>query len=89
MDCEDIVIIENIEDLGYDLEEIFPPESRIIVQEFIEGTDVSVSLICHDGKATPISLNKQFVELKNDQGTYIAGKLTFASDFMDEAIKLD
>ena len=45
VDCEDIVIIEDIKDLSYDLENVFPPGSRIIVQEFIEGEDVSVSLI--------------------------------------------
>lgn len=88
VDCEDIVIIEDIKDLSYDLEEIFPPESRIIVQEFIEGTDVSVSLICQDGKATPISLNKQFVQLKNDKGTYIGGKLPFESKYKDEAFEI-
>ncbi|MBR0369924.1 MAG: ATP-grasp domain-containing protein [Methanobrevibacter sp.] len=85
VDCEDIVIIENIEDLSYDLEKIFPPGSRIIVQEFIDGTDVSVSLICFEGKAYPISLNEQFVELKNDKGTYLGGKIPFESEFRQDA----
>lgn len=84
VDCEDIVVIENIDDLSYDLEEIFPPESRIIIQEFIEGEDVSVSLLCNEGKAVPISLNKQFVELKGDKGTYIGGMLPFESEYKDE-----
>ena len=88
VDCENIVVIENIDDLSYDLEEIFPPESRIIIQEFIEGEDVSVSLICHDGKAVPISLNKQFVELKDDKGTYIGGKLPFDSPYKKEAFEI-
>lgn len=88
VDCEDIVIIEDIGDLSYDLEEIFPPGSRIIVQEFIDGIDVSVSLICNDNNAYPISLNKQFVELKNDKGTYIGGKLPFESKFKKEAFEI-
>lgn len=88
VDCENIVIIEDIGDLSYDLEEIFPPGSRIIVQEFIDGIDVSVSLICKDNKAYPISLNKQFVELKNDKGTYIGGKLPFESQFKKEAFEI-
>lgn len=88
VDCEDIVIIENIDDLSYDLEEIFPPESRIIVQEYIDGQDVSVSLICQDGKATPISLNRQFVELKNDKGNYIGGMLPFESEYKHEAFEV-
>lgn len=85
VDCEDIVIIDDIKDLSYDLEEIFPPNSRIIVQEFIDGIDVSVSLICSEGKAYPISLNEQFVELKNDKGTYLGGKIPFESEFRQDA----
>ena len=88
VDCEDIVIIEDINDLSYDLEQIFPPQSRIIVQEYIDGEDVSVSLICSDGKATPISLNKQFVKLENDKGTYVGGMLPFDSDLKDDAFKI-
>lgn len=88
VDCEDIVIIEDIDDLSYDLEEIFPPGSRIIVQEYIEGVDVSVSLICNNGKATPISLNKQFVELKNNKGNYIGGMLPFESEYKKEAFEV-
>lgn len=88
VDCEDIVIIEDIDDLSYDLEEIFPPGSRIIVQEYIDGVDVSVSLICNNGKATPISLNKQFVELKNNKGNYIGGMLPFESEYKKEAFEV-
>ena len=88
VDCEDIVIIEDINDLGYDLEEIFPPQSRIIVQEYIGGEDISVSLICKDGKATPISLNKQFVKLENNKGNYVGGMLPFESDLKDEAFEI-
>ena len=84
VDCEDIVIIEDIDDLSYDLEEIFPPGSRIIVQEFIEGIDASVSLICSEGKAYPISLNEQFVELKDDKGIYLGGKIPFETEYKDD-----
>ena len=88
VDCEDIVVIDNIEDLSYDLENIFPPGSRIIVQEFIEGTDVSVSLLSDGKNAIPISLNEQFVELKNDKGTYLGGKIPFESKYKDEAFEI-
>ena len=84
VDCENIVVIENIDDLTYDLEKTFPPGSRIIIQEFIDGEDVSVSLLCNEGKAIPISLNKQFVELKDEKGTYIGGMLPFESEYKDE-----
>lgn len=88
VDCEDIVIIENIEDLTLDLDKIFKPGSRILIQEFIDGKDVSVSLLSDGVKAIPISFNEQFVELKNDKGTYIGGKLPYDSKFKDEAFEI-
>ena len=88
VDCEDIVVIEDIDDLTLDLDKIFTPGSRVIVQEFIEGTDVSVSLISDGKTALPISLNEQFVELKNDKGTYLGGKLPFENKYKDEAFEI-
>lgn len=88
VDCENIVILENISDLSYDLENIFPPGSRIIVQEYIEGKDISVSLISDGKKAIPISLNEQFVELKDNKGAYLGGKLPYESKYKDEAFKI-
>lgn len=88
VDCEDIVIIENIEDLTLDLDKIFKPGSRVLVQEYIEGTDISVSLISDGKKAVPVSLNEQYVELKNDKGTYLGGKLPFESEFRQEAFEI-
>jgi predicted ATP-grasp superfamily ATP-dependent carboligase len=88
VDCEDIVVIEDIDDLTLDLDKIFVPGSRVIVQEFIEGTDVSVSLISDGKTAIPISLNEQFVELKDDKGTYLGGKLPFESKYEDEALEI-
>ena len=88
VDCEDIVIIEKIEDLTLDLDKIFKPGSRVIVQEYIEGEDISVSLISNGKKAIPISLNKQFVELKDDKGTYIGGKLPYDSKYKQEAVEI-
>ena len=88
VDCEDIVVIEDIDELTLDLDKVFVPGSRVIVQEFIEGTDVSVSLISDGTKAIPISLNEQFVELKNDKGTYLGGKIPFESKYKDETFEI-
>lgn len=88
VDCEDIVILEDIDDLSYDLEKIFPPGSRILVQDYIEGIDVSVSLLCDGRNAIPICLNEQFVELKNDRGTYLGGRSPFMSKHKDEAFQM-
>lgn len=88
VDCEDIVVIEDIEELTLDLDNIFTPGSRVIVQEYIEGTDVSVSLLSDGKTAIPISLNEQFVQLKNDNGTYLGGKLPFENKYEDEAFEI-
>jgi len=88
VDCEDIVIIENIEDLTLDLDKIFQPGSRVLVQEYIDGTDISVSLICDGETAVPLSLNEQFIEIKDDKGTYLGGKLPFDSKYKDESFEI-
>ena len=88
VDCEDIVIINDIDELSYDLEEIFPPGSRIIVQEYVVGTDISVSLISDGKKAVPISLNEQYVTIENDKGEYLGGKIPYESEYKDEAFEI-
>lgn len=88
VDCEDIVIIDKIEDLTLDLDKIFKPGSRVLVQEFIDGTDISVSLISDGKKAIPISLNKQLIELKDDKGRYLGGKIPFESKYKQEAFEI-
>ena len=88
VDCEDIVIIEKIEDLTLDLDKIFTPGSRVLVQEYIEGTDISVSLISDGENAMPLSLNEQYVELKDDKGRYLGGKLPFENKYGDEALEI-
>lgn len=71
-----------------DLDKIFVPGSRVLVQEYIEGIDVSVSLISDGEKAIPISFNQQFIELRDDKGTYLGGKLPFDNKYKDEAIEI-
>ena len=88
VDCENIVVINDINDLSYDLEKIFPPGSRIIVQEYVLGTDVSVSLISDGKKAIPISLNEQFIRIENGEGTYFGGKIPYESEYHDEILEI-
>ncbi len=45
------------------------------------------SLLCDGKSAIPISLNKQFVNLKNDKGTYLGGQIPFESEFKDLIFK--
>ena len=60
----------------------------MVVQEFIDGTDISVSLISDGKKAIPISLNRQFIELKDDKGTYLGGRLPYETKYKDEAFEI-
>ncbi len=87
VDCENIVIIDNIQDLEDNLENIFPAHCKIIVQEFIDGEDISVSLIVKDKKAIPLSLNKQFISLDNNKAIYLGGKLPYECENKEKAIK--
>lgn len=88
VDCEDIVVINDINDLSYDLENIYPPGSRIIVQEYVVGTDISVSLISDGKNAVPISLNEQFITIGNADGSYLGGKIPYESKYRDEAFEI-
>ena len=82
VDCEDVRVVNKIEELQ------LPEGSNIIVQEFIDGTDISVSLISDGKKALPLSLNKQFVDIKNENQTYLGGKLPFESEYKDEIFEI-
>ncbi len=45
-------------------------ENHFIVQEFIDGEDASVSLLCASGKALAISLNRQNVKVAVPDGSF-------------------
>ncbi|OWT33778.1 hypothetical protein BGI41_00645 [Methanobrevibacter sp. 87.7] len=76
VDCEKIKIISNKSDID-ELDNLFPEGNGILIQEFIEGEVLSVSLLSDGVKALPISLNKQHVNLENDLGTYLGGELPY------------
>lgn len=86
VDCENIVILDDINDLNYDLEKIFPPQSRIIVQEYIEGEDVSVSLLVSNNQAIPLSVNKQFIDINNNLESYLGGMLPYETKYQEEIL---
>lgn len=88
VDCENIKIIKNIDDLSYDLEKLFPIGSRVIIQEFIEGKDISISLISDGTKAIPLSLNEQIVVLNDDCGKYLGGKAPIDSKLKKKAFNI-
>ena len=74
VDCENIHIITDLKD--------FNQSSQMIFQEYIEGVDVSVSLISDGVNAIPISLNRQYIKL-NDK-TYLGGITPYDSILKDK-----
>lgn len=90
VDCENIKIIKSKEDVD-DLENIFDEGSEILIQEYIEGEVLSVSLISDGDNAIALSLNKQFVHITDDFQQYLGGQLPYrhpAKDLIfDKAVK--
>ena len=78
VDCEDIHIITDLKD--------FHPTSQMIFQKYIEGIDVSVSLISDGVYAVPLSLNNQYIEL-NDK-TYLGGITPYESVNKDKIFNI-
>ncbi|MCI6775434.1 ATP-grasp domain-containing protein [Methanobrevibacter boviskoreani] len=76
VDCEDIKIIESREDID-DLENVFAEGSDVLIQEYIEGEVLSVSLISDGVDAIPLSLNKQFVTISKDKQQYLGGQVLY------------
>ncbi len=76
VDCENIKIIKSKEDID-DLEEIFEEGSDILIQEYIEGEVLSVSLLSDGVDAIPLSLNEQFVKIGEDSQKYLGGSLPY------------
>jgi predicted ATP-grasp superfamily ATP-dependent carboligase len=61
----------------------------LIVQEFVRGEPVSVSLLCTGAKASAISLNKQNIQLAQPEGvsSYEGGIVPFDHALKPEAFK--
>ena len=83
VDCEDIKIINSLEDIPENLN-----LSEVLVQEFIEGEDISVSLISDGKNAIPISLNKQNIVYDGEKQKYLGGCLPYISEFKADAFKI-
>ncbi|MCL2116317.1 MAG: ATP-grasp domain-containing protein [Methanobrevibacter sp.] len=87
VDCQDTKIISNIHEFE-NLKNVFPSGSSFLIQEYIEGDIVSVSLIS-DGKiAIPISLNKQNILLDSNDYSYLGGELPFNHPLKDKAFEI-
>ena len=82
VDCQDMFIISNEEDIAK-ISEIYPENSEIVVQEFIYGENLSVSLISDGITAIPLTLNKQYLEINKENQQYFGGELPFNHPLKD------
>lgn len=76
VDCQDMVIISNEGDIDK-IAEIYPENSEVLVQEFIHGENLSVSLISDGKTAIPLTLNKQYLEINKENQQYLGGELPY------------
>ena len=75
--CDSVCKVNNINELFHFIKKkgTINSKGRLIVQEYVEGVPVSVSLISNGKYATPISMNKQYISLGSplDSSYYLGG----------------
>ena len=90
--CEKVFVVKETSQLSQALESIIAdnPKERVIIQEFVEGIPVSVSLILNGVDAFPISMNLQRVSLNSppESSWYYGGVTPFHHPNESEVINL-
>jgi len=80
--CQGLTKVTNPKDLGFGLQAAHAVTSmdNCIVQEFIEGTPISTSLLVNDDKVVPISINHQNLRLDSmkKSGDYLGGEVPYS-----------
>ncbi|MCE7746004.1 MAG: ATP-grasp domain-containing protein [Candidatus Heimdallarchaeota archaeon] len=80
--CQGLIKVTNPNDLGFGLQAAHAVTSmdNCIVQEFIEGTPISTSLLVNDDKVVPISINHQNLRLDSmkKSGDYLGGEVPYS-----------
>jgi hypothetical protein len=90
--CEGMSIVQNEQEVRKAILKIKKQTTStdVIAQEFIKGTNVSISLLSSGDKALAISLNKQKIIIGDPHNIseYIGGIVPFESPLKDRAFKL-
>ena len=87
VDCQDMLIISDEKDIAK-ISKIYPENSEILVQEFIYGENLSVSLISDGKTAIPLTLNKQYLEINKENPQYLGGELPLNHPLKDEIFSI-
>ena len=77
--CEGLRIVNSKDEI--------PFGPNLILQEFIHGEDVSVTLFSDGERAVPISLNKQDIEFTQGKGAYVGGEVPFEHSLGEAALE--
>ncbi|MBI5680518.1 MAG: ATP-grasp domain-containing protein [Methanobacterium sp.] len=83
--CSGVQIINNSKELKKAASMLENNLPYFIIQDFVEGTSASVSLISNGKEAIPLSLNLQDIELTGDGINYNGGKVPLNHELADEA----
>lgn len=89
--CTGISIVHDASQVEDAIEKIAAElaSETFMVQEYVEGEAVSVSLLCTGSKTLPVSLNKQNVTLSTPEAAscYVGGAVPFEHEMKQKAFK--
>lgn len=83
--CSGVMIINDLEELKKAASILETNLPYFIIQDFIEGTTASVSLISNGKKAVPLSLNFQDIQFSEEGINYNGGQVPLDHELADEA----
>ena len=86
--CENLFKIDNEREFKFLLNELLKRRIKnndFIIQEFIEGDNVSVTLFSDGKEAVPVSLNGQNLMLSSNGSHYLGGVVPYEHPLKDEA----
>ncbi len=83
--CSGVKVVQSLQQLKKAVKEMQSALPYFIVQDFIEGTPASVSLISDGNEAFPLSLNLQNIEFENSDISYHGGLVPWEHKLADDA----
>ena len=85
--CSGINIVNSLDELKKAASSMQTVLPYFIVQDFVEGTSASISLLCDGKEAIPLSLNLQDIQFNSNEINYNGGEVPFEHELSLEAKK--
>ncbi|MGZ7108273.1 MAG: ATP-grasp domain-containing protein [Methanobacterium sp.] len=86
--CSGVRIVESFKELKIAAESMHSSLPYFLVQEFVEGTPASVSMLSDGKEAIPLSLNLQHIRLEVNKISYNGGEVPFEHELSEDAQKI-